>query len=514
MKAKAWFPVALGFLLFFFIACVGCGDDDDDDPVDDDARDDDAVDDDTTDDDIGNDDTDDDDTGDDDTTDDDTSSCDGCLIDSVCYADGDVNLLNGCLYCDVAHSTTEWSYNDGAACDDEVFCNGTDQCLFGVCDYHAGDPCGDDGNWCNGVESCNEDQGECISQYDAGNPRCPDDGLFCNGDESCDETDDRCVSSGDPCEFPEVCEEGDDQCVPACFRDADFDGYGDVGIYIPLVTTCPPGWVENGEDCEDADAISFPGAPELPDDGIDQNCDGVDFIMSDDTGIFVAPTGNDDNPGAMAEPKATLYAGRQAAYEQDKVVFVAAGTYAEPAAAHVSFFGGYEPENWTRDIAANETIIAPEYYSGFSVNYAGPAVAIQGFTIVNNNPIACATYAVYVAEEFYATVADNLMQPIASNSNGSFGVMVYGEAKFVDNIIMGSDANDLAFGAYVRDNGSAYFEGNTIVAGDSDLYSRGIDTYNGGTVIAVGNEIAAGTATDISSGVMAWTGSQLSLIHI
>ena len=63
-----------------------------------------------------------------------------------------------------------------------------------ACD-HSGDPCDDDGLFCNGNESCNETDDVCDH---AGNP-CGDDGAFCNGAESCNETSDVCDHSGDPC---------------------------------------------------------------------------------------------------------------------------------------------------------------------------------------------------------------------------------------------------------------------------------------------------------------------------
>ena len=37
-----------------------------------------------------------------------------------------------------------------------------------------------------------------------------------------------------------------------------------------------PGWVANADDCDDADAATHPGAVEVPLDGVDQDCDGVD----------------------------------------------------------------------------------------------------------------------------------------------------------------------------------------------------------------------------------------------
>nr|HPM77489.1 MopE-related protein [bacterium] len=397
---------------------------------------------------------------------------------------------------------------------DGVFCNGSELCINGACEDHAGDPCYDDGVWCNGEESCEEAIDQCVHQYDNDNPRCPDDELYCTGLESCDEENDQCVHSGDPCQADELCVEDGDDCLPACFRDVDFDGFGDSEMAIPRDTNCPSGWIDNHEDCADTDPISYPAAPELPDDGIDQNCDGEDFLMSDDTGIFVAPSGNDDNPGTMAEPLATLYKAQQIAFEQEKAVFVAAGAYTDTILGRISFFGGYEAVNWTRNIAANETIVANDSYTGVIISYEATAVAIQGFTIVNVNPMDNLTSGVYVSAGHNATIADNVIQPTNSLASSLVvGAMVYGNAKFIDNVIEPGDSDEDTYGAYMRTDGQGYFEGNTIVAGDAGRYSRGIDCYDGGVAIARNNEIYAATAGDYSSGVMAWADSAAILIN-
>jgi hypothetical protein len=52
-----------------------------------------------------------------------------------------------------------------------------------------------------------------------------------------------------------------------CMKDADDDGYGDALAALPVV---------RGTDCADSDLSRHPGAVEIPNDGIDQNCDGND----------------------------------------------------------------------------------------------------------------------------------------------------------------------------------------------------------------------------------------------
>jgi len=67
--------------------------------------------------------------------------CVGCVVNGYCYAAGASPEGNICLICNPAASQTGLSNNDGAACDDALFCNGGDTCAVGACSEHAGDPC-------------------------------------------------------------------------------------------------------------------------------------------------------------------------------------------------------------------------------------------------------------------------------------------------------------------------------------------------------------------------------------
>lgn len=77
-------------------------------------------------------------------------------------------------------------------------------------------------------------------------------------------------------------DDADDSLVDATtwYADTDGDGYGDP---LDAVTSCnaPSGYIANDSDCDDSDANSYPGGTEIPNDGIDQDCNGSDLIIGD-----------------------------------------------------------------------------------------------------------------------------------------------------------------------------------------------------------------------------------------
>jgi hypothetical protein len=193
-------------------------------------------------------------------------------------------------------------------CDDGHACT-TDSCEAGVCRHAPDHAVCDDGAPCTGTEVCDELLG-CV----AGEPVDCDDGISCTTDE-CDGLTGACRSTVDPsaCPPPTTCDPAAG-CVmpPECTTDGDcldanpcngIETCGPAGTCVfgtPLVCddgvpctidSCDPtaGCATRlpdrdsdahpdaacfGDDCDDRDPRTFPGAPETCN-GRDENCDTV-----------------------------------------------------------------------------------------------------------------------------------------------------------------------------------------------------------------------------------------------
>jgi len=185
---------------------------------------------------------------------DDTCDGDGRCVgagDPCEQPDGDSNCAESC---NEESNACDAPDPDASACDDGVYCNGSDLCASGECSWHSGSPCSgpDDDTDCR--ESCDEATHDCNAPDEAGAP-C-NDGRFCTSGETCNAAG-VCEGGSATC-YPD----GDGDCAEACDELADsctaFDDEGAAcndGLFCTATDRCDGrgscrGW---GDPCSASD---------------------------------------------------------------------------------------------------------------------------------------------------------------------------------------------------------------------------------------------------------------------
>ncbi|MFH1464389.1 MAG: MopE-related protein [Pseudomonadota bacterium] len=98
-----------------------------------------------------------------------------------------------------------------------------------------------------------------------------DDAIHPGADETCDGVDQDCDGNVDE----------DPTDATTWYMDYDADGYGGTA-YVEAACEQPTGYVDNADDCDDTEALVYPGADEDPCNGADDDCDGdTDEILTD-----------------------------------------------------------------------------------------------------------------------------------------------------------------------------------------------------------------------------------------
>ncbi|MFT3836837.1 MAG: MopE-related protein [Myxococcaceae bacterium] len=284
---------------------------------------------------------------------------------------------------------------------------GTKSCGMGEC-MRTVDNCVDGGaGVCTpgdaGVEVCDEKDNNCNGVIDDGFDKvhdinnCGMCGLTCsvmNGTPECDGGNCEVANCNMPfadCDkqYPTGCETNTDTdvnncggCNQPCARaNEDANCVGGTCQYM-----CKPGFVDlNGDPSDGCEyTCTFISNSDLPDLGfVDANCDGIDGEVAN--GVFVSTTGNDANAGDKAHPKRTITAAINA-LNGKRDVYVSTGTYIEQISipSNVGVYGGYNPNNWQRDLTANPVTVtgvnAPLLIDG-SMN-----VSVQLMQFVGSTP--------------------------------------------------------------------------------------------------------------------------------
>jgi len=107
--------------------------------------------------------------------------------------------------------------------------------------------------------------------------------LFVTNDQDCNDND----AAINPA-APEACDDIDNDCngsvddnlpLNTYYLDSDNDGYGDEAFSIQVCYDLPPAtYIDNAIDCNDNDAGMNPGLADIADNGIDEDCSGIDLF--------------------------------------------------------------------------------------------------------------------------------------------------------------------------------------------------------------------------------------------
>lgn len=249
---------------------------------------------------------------------------DQCDIEGICYENLEENPENSCQSCQVLVSRSEWTANDAGQCEDGDPCTLNERCVDGECLFDAvqcsdDNPCTndlcdsqtgdcsflpttgecDDGNVCNGVDSCGDD-GQCVSgtgDVDCGAPppchsvACepahgcvltPLSGADCTPQGVCSATgtcmDGQCVASGGiECDDDNLCTvdscDSQGNCVHTSVADLCVDDNPCTDEACDPAQGCV--YPFNANPCDDANACTF-------DDTCNQGaCQGIPESMDD-----------------------------------------------------------------------------------------------------------------------------------------------------------------------------------------------------------------------------------------
>ena len=142
----------------------------------------------------------------------------------------------------------------------------------------------------------NEPEKITIEEVDTGEVLVDLDGDGYFSDEDCDDNSNAIYPQAE-----EICdgldndcdEEVDEDVLEQFYLDSDGDGFGDAE-FIEMACESPENYVPNGNDCDDQDVYSFPGAIEICD-GLDNDCDEV---VDEDVLSFFFQDADGDGVGA------------------------------------------------------------------------------------------------------------------------------------------------------------------------------------------------------------------------
>lgn len=319
------------------------------------------------------------------------------------------------------------------------------------------------------------------------------------GGSSCVDEDGDGYFFGADCGTPPDCNDSDPAIHPGS-SDVCGDGIDQNCNGADLICSVDPfdvdndfdGLTENQGDCNDHDAQTYPGAPEIPHDGIDQNCNGYDSLYFSTLGKFAVPgvSGPDDD--------ADIYSWDGATY-------------------HKLFDGTVAGLPGNADIDAMKVIDADTIYMSFNRN-AG--VNVPGLGVVQDEDIVlydAGNWMLYF-DGSDVGLADSNGEDVDSFdilNDGSVIISTVGTPKTIPSSNGKPKDEDLlrcvdgSFGETTScSSWEVYFDGSDI-----GLNNSGTEEINGVSLSATGDLLFTTLANFNGNGVLTGEGSDIAICH-